>query len=61
MRSSDSLRARVLAGEWIAGTFLKLGSPVTVEVAGYTFVALGSDGAAVGGGLLQFHAELRKS
>ena len=33
MRWSD-FRARVLAREWLCGTFLNLGSPITVELAG---------------------------
>jgi 2-keto-3-deoxy-L-rhamnonate aldolase RhmA len=31
---SSSFRSRVLAREWLCGTFLNLGSPVTVEMAG---------------------------
>jgi len=31
---SSSFRTRVLAGEWLAGTFINLGSPLTAEIAG---------------------------
>jgi 2-keto-3-deoxy-L-rhamnonate aldolase RhmA len=31
---SPSFRSRVLAREWLCGTFLNLGSPITVELAG---------------------------
>jgi len=34
MRISGDFRARVLAREWLAGTFLNLGSPLTAEMAG---------------------------
>ena len=34
MKISGQFRSRVLAREWIAGTFLNLGSPVTAEIAG---------------------------
>ena len=34
MKISGDFRKRVLAGEWLAGTFLNLASPITVEVAG---------------------------
>lgn len=34
MKISGDFKKRVLAGEWLAGTFLNLGSSVTVEVAG---------------------------
>jgi 4-hydroxy-2-oxoheptanedioate aldolase len=34
MKISGEFRARVLAGEWLAGTFLTLGSPLTAEMAG---------------------------
>ena len=34
MKPSGDFRKRVLAGEWLAGTFLNLASPITVEVAG---------------------------
>ena len=31
---SNGFRARVLAGEWVAGTFINLGSALTAEIAG---------------------------
>jgi 4-hydroxy-2-oxoheptanedioate aldolase len=34
MKLSPDFRQRVLAREWLVGTFLNLGSPVTVEIAG---------------------------
>ena len=34
MSNSLSFRERVLSGEWLAGTFLNLGSPLTAEIAG---------------------------
>jgi len=34
MRLSPDFRRRALAGEWLSGTFLNLGSPMTVEIAG---------------------------
>jgi 4-hydroxy-2-oxoheptanedioate aldolase len=34
MKLPPDFRKRVLAGEWVCGTFLNLGSPVTVEIAG---------------------------
>lgn len=34
MKLSGKFRTRVLAGEWLAGTFINLGSSVTVEIAG---------------------------
>ncbi|MEY4688421.1 MAG: hypothetical protein RIR76_2444 [Verrucomicrobiota bacterium] len=34
MKLSPDFRRRVLAREWLAGTFLNLGSPITVELAG---------------------------
>lgn len=34
MKLSPDFRRRVLAREWLCGTFLNLGSPLTVEVAG---------------------------
>jgi len=34
MKIDPDFRARVLAGEWLAGAWLNLGSPVTTEVAG---------------------------
>jgi 2-keto-3-deoxy-L-rhamnonate aldolase RhmA len=34
MSTSPFFRERVLAGEWLAGTFLNLGSPLTAEIAG---------------------------
>lgn len=34
MKISPDFRKRVLAREWLAGTFINLGSPVTVEIAG---------------------------
>lgn len=34
MKISGEFRARALAGQWLTGTFLNLGSPVTVEIAG---------------------------
>jgi 4-hydroxy-2-oxoheptanedioate aldolase len=34
MKISGKFRQRVLAREWVAGTFLNLGSPITVEIAG---------------------------
>jgi 4-hydroxy-2-oxoheptanedioate aldolase len=34
MKLSGNFRARVLAREWVTGTFLNLGSPIAVEVAG---------------------------
>jgi 4-hydroxy-2-oxoheptanedioate aldolase len=34
MKRPPDFRKRVLAREWLAGTFLNLGSPVTVEIAG---------------------------
>ena len=34
MKISPDFRQRVLAREWLVGTFLNLGSPITVEVAG---------------------------
>jgi 2-keto-3-deoxy-L-rhamnonate aldolase RhmA len=34
MKLSADFRKRVLAREWVAGTFLNLGSPLTVEIAG---------------------------
>lgn len=34
MKLPPDFRKRVLAREWLAGTFLNLGSPITVEVAG---------------------------
>lgn len=34
MKLSPDFRRRVLAREWLAGTFLNLGSPMTVEIAG---------------------------
>jgi 2-keto-3-deoxy-L-rhamnonate aldolase RhmA len=34
MKISPDFRRRVLAREWLCGTFLNLGSPITVEVAG---------------------------
>jgi 4-hydroxy-2-oxoheptanedioate aldolase len=34
MKLPPDFRRRVLAREWLAGTFLNLGSPVTVEIAG---------------------------
>jgi 4-hydroxy-2-oxoheptanedioate aldolase len=35
MKISRDFRARALAGEWLAGTFLNLASPLTVEMAGH--------------------------
>jgi 4-hydroxy-2-oxoheptanedioate aldolase len=34
MKLSGQFRSRVLARDWVAGTFLNLGSPVTAEIAG---------------------------
>ena len=34
MKLPPDFRKRVLAREWVCGTFLNLGSPITVEVAG---------------------------
>jgi 4-hydroxy-2-oxoheptanedioate aldolase len=34
MKLSPDFRKRVLAREWLCGTFLNLGSPITVEIAG---------------------------
>lgn len=34
MKLSSDFRQRVLAREWVTGTFLNLGSPITVEIAG---------------------------
>ncbi len=34
MKPSTDFRNRVLAREWVAGTFINLGSPVSVEIAG---------------------------
>jgi 4-hydroxy-2-oxoheptanedioate aldolase len=34
MKMSADFRNRVLAGEWLGGTFLNLGSPLTTEMAG---------------------------
>jgi len=34
MKPSGNLRARVLAREWVVGTFINLGSPMTAEIAG---------------------------
>lgn len=34
MKPSGNLRARVLAREWVIGTFINLGSPITAEIAG---------------------------
>ena len=34
MKLPADFRKRVLAREWLVGTFLNLGSPITVEVAG---------------------------
>lgn len=34
MKPSPDFRQRVLAREWLCGTFLNLGSPITVELAG---------------------------
>lgn len=34
MRISGEFRARALAREWLTGTFINLGSPVTTEIAG---------------------------
>ena len=34
MKLSPDFRRRALAGEWLTGTFLNLGSPMTVEIAG---------------------------
>ena len=34
MKLSPDFRRRTLAGEWLTGTFLNLGSPMTVEIAG---------------------------
>ena len=34
MKLPPDFRKRVLAREWLCGTFLNLGSPVTVEIAG---------------------------
>ncbi len=34
MKLSPDFRQRVLAREWLGGTFLNLGSPITVEIAG---------------------------
>jgi 4-hydroxy-2-oxoheptanedioate aldolase len=34
MKLHKDFRARVLAREWVAGTFLNLGSPITAELAG---------------------------
>ena len=34
MKISGDLRARTLAGQWLTGTFINLGSPVTTEIAG---------------------------
>lgn len=34
MKISGKFRARVLAREWVVGTWLNLGSPVTAELAG---------------------------
>jgi 4-hydroxy-2-oxoheptanedioate aldolase len=34
MKLPPDFRKRVLAGEWLGGTFLNLGSPMTVEIAG---------------------------
>ncbi len=36
MKISGKFRARVLAREWVVGTWLNLGSPVTAELAGLT-------------------------
>lgn len=36
MKLSGQFRSRVLAQEWVVGTFLNLGSPVTAELAGQT-------------------------
>src|SRR5262245_4624765 len=36
MKLSPEFRRRVLAREWVCGTFLGLGSPLTVEIAGLT-------------------------
>src|SRR5476649_1409386 len=34
MKLPPDFRKRVLAREWLVGTFLNLGSPITVEIAG---------------------------
>jgi 2-keto-3-deoxy-L-rhamnonate aldolase RhmA len=34
MSAAPGFRARVLAGEWLAGSFINLGSPLTAEMAG---------------------------
>ncbi len=34
MKLTGNFRARVLAREWVAGTFINLGSPITAEMAG---------------------------
>src|SRR5260221_375857 len=34
MKISSDFRKRVLAREWLCGTFLNLGSPMTIEIAG---------------------------
>lgn len=34
MKISGDFRKRTLAGEWLTGTFINLGSPVTTEIAG---------------------------
>src|ERR1700751_3092394 len=34
MKPNGNFRARVLAREWLTGTFLNLGSPISVEIAG---------------------------
>lgn len=34
MKPNGTFRSRVLACEWVMGTFLNLGSPISVEIAG---------------------------
>ena len=34
MKLSSDFRTRVLAGQWLTGTFINLGSPITTEIAG---------------------------
>jgi 4-hydroxy-2-oxoheptanedioate aldolase len=34
MSQPNTFRSRVLSGDWLAGTFINLGSPVTAEIAG---------------------------
>jgi 2-keto-3-deoxy-L-rhamnonate aldolase RhmA len=36
MSSPSGLRARVLAREWLGGTFINLGSPITAEIAAHS-------------------------